>query len=57
MKSTFFMEMTLLAILVCATSSLYFLREINMELKSIKIELSGINKIQKQSILLNVEDK
>jgi hypothetical protein len=57
MKSTFFIEMILLAILACATSSLYFLREINMELKSIKIELGESNKIQKQNILLNVKDK
>jgi hypothetical protein len=57
MKAIFSIEMILLSILVCAASSLYFLREINMELKSIKIELGESNKIQKQNILLNVKDK
>ncbi len=57
MKEIFSIEMILLSILVCAASSLFLLREINMELKSIKIELSESNKMQKQSVLLDIKDK
>ena len=38
---TVIIEMFLLALVVCAVSSLYVLREININLKSVCIELKG----------------